>query len=280
VFKFITHRPFWLNLLLALLIAVLLVFSILKGLGMITKHGQYLTVPEIRGKNTVEAIRLLESKGFDVRIQDSIYTDTLKNGIVIKQLPDGNSVVKVNRTVFLTVNRVIPPMITMPKLKDLSLSFALDVLERNHLKLEDTIYKPDFMKGAVIAQQYNGQDIEAGAKVQWGSKILLVIGGGKGDETILVPFLVGMRYAEAKALLDTLGILPIPVPENTVKDTMNAFVWKQTPMPYTEDHLPNYLQAGQVMDVFLSPNNVLPKDSLDVIKPKGKKLIKRNPHTP
>ena len=42
----------------------------------------------------------------------------------------------------------------MPKLEGLSLRYALDKLEKNHLKLQDTIYRPDFMKGSVLEQQY------------------------------------------------------------------------------------------------------------------------------
>ena len=107
---------------------ILLVFLFLQALSLITKHGDYLTVPSLIGKNTNEAIQLLESKGFEVMIQDSIFTDTVARGTVIKQLPDANATVKVNRIVFLTVNRFTPPMILMPKLEGLSLRFALELL--------------------------------------------------------------------------------------------------------------------------------------------------------
>ena len=90
--------------------------------------------------------------------------------------------VKVNRTVYLTVNRYVPPMITMPQLEGKSLVFALDLLRRSHLKLGDTSYKPDFMKGSVLEQHYNGVKIATGAKVRWGSKISLVIAGGLNEQ--------------------------------------------------------------------------------------------------
>ena len=62
---------------------------------MITKHGKYLMVPSVLGKSTKDAVKFLEAKGFEVVIQDSVYTDTAKMGIVLKQLPDPNSTVKI-----------------------------------------------------------------------------------------------------------------------------------------------------------------------------------------
>ena len=105
MFKFITNKPFWVNFLAAAVLAFMIIFITLQLLGYITKHGEYLVVPAVKGQSTNEAIKLLESKGFDVVIQDSIYTDTVSKGTIIKQLPDANATVKINRTVFLTVNR-------------------------------------------------------------------------------------------------------------------------------------------------------------------------------
>ncbi|MEJ7588211.1 MAG: PASTA domain-containing protein [Ferruginibacter sp.] len=193
MFKFITNRPIWVNFLVAVILAFLLIFLMLQLLGWITKHGEYLTVPAVTGKDMQEATKLLESKGFDVVIQDSIYTDSAARGVVVKQLPDADATVKINRTVFITINRYIPPMIVMPQLEGKSLSFAIDLLERNHLRLGDTSYKPDFMKGSILEQQYNGNKIMAGAKVRWGSKIGLIIAGGLNEQQMMVPNLIGLN---------------------------------------------------------------------------------------
>ena len=166
MFKFITNKPFWVNFLAAAVLAFMIIFIMLQLLGYITKHGEYLVVPAVKGQSTNEAIKLLESKGFDVVIQDSIYTDTVSKGTIIKQLPDANATVKINRTVFLTVNRYVPPMVSMPSLEGKPFNYALDVLERNHLQLGDTIYRPDFMKGAIIEQRFNGSRITPGTKLQ------------------------------------------------------------------------------------------------------------------
>jgi eukaryotic-like serine/threonine-protein kinase len=262
VFKFITSRPLWVNVLVAILLAALLVFFVLKTLGWVTQHGKYLTVPAVLGKKTEDAIKLLEKEGFDVQIQDSVFTDTASRGVVLKQLPDGNATVKINRTVFLTVNRVVPPMIEMPKLEGQSLSFALDMLQRSHLKLEDTIFKPSFELGSVLEQQYNGVRIPEKAKLQWGSKITLVIGSGLGGQQMMVPSLLGMTFREAKAYLQESGLnLGAVLPRSNVRDTANAFVYKQNPERFDEEKKPRYIQSGQIMDVWISVE--MPKDSVD-----------------
>ena len=73
MFKFITEKPFWVNLLVAIAIFFIIIFTILQLLGSITNHGKYLSVPSVVGKKTADAIKFLESKGFEVEIKDSVY---------------------------------------------------------------------------------------------------------------------------------------------------------------------------------------------------------------
>lgn len=262
MFKFITNKPFWVNLVAAIVIALLILFLVLKTLGWLTKHGAYLKVPAVVGMNTNEAVKLLEKEGFDVYIQDSVFTDTAKRGVVLKQLPDPNATVKVNRTVFITVNRYVPPMVDMPKLEGQSLSFALRMLERNHLKLGDTTFRPYFTLGSVLEQQYNGVRIPEKSKIQWGSKIDLVIASGLEKKEMPVPDLVNMTYADAKAYLDENGIsLGAVIGMGSISDTGSAYVIKQRPDRLDPDNMLVYIQSGQLMDIWISQIMRSPADS-------------------
>lgn len=266
MFKFITSKPLWVNFLAAVVLAFLLIFLMLQLLGWITKHGDYLTVPEVTGKDSQQAIKLLESKGFDVVIQDSVYTDSLPRGAVLKQLPDANATVKINRTVFLTVNRYTPPLIIMPQLEGKSLSFALDLLARNHLQLGDTVYKPDFMKGSILEQQYKGAKILAGAKIKWGSKITLVIAGGLNEQQMMVPDLIGLTFAQAKTQLELIGVnIAGIIADGVIKDTSAAFIYKQNPERFDDEKRPKYIRPGQLMDLYISPVMVV-RDFTDTLK--------------
>ena len=265
MFKFITEKPFWVNLLVAIGIFLILIFTVLQLLGRITNHGEYLTVPSVVGKNTADAVKFLESKGFDVEIQDSVYTDTAKMGIVLRQIPDPNSTVKINRTILLTVNRLTLPLIDMPALEGKSLNFALDILRRSHLKLGDTIYKPDFMRGSIIEQKYKGAAIKSGSKIPWGSKIDLVVGSGLDVEPILVPDLLGLTFSEANSILQQNGIsIGAIIADPGVTDTANAFIWKQNPSKLNEQNEPEYIQAGQIMDVWISVEKKVEGDTTSI----------------
>lgn len=261
MFKFITHRPFWVNLLAAAALGFLIIFLILQLLGWLTRHGEYLTVPAVTGKSTADAIKFLEDKGFEVVIADSVYTDTVKRGTVIKQLPDANATVKINRTVFITVNRYTPPMIVMPSLEGKTINYGLEILKRNHLELGDTIYRVDFTKGMILEQLFKGKRIESGAKIQWGSRIDLVVSAGNENaDNKLVPEFFGKTYGEIKAELDSMGVLVTIVAKPDVKDTMNAFIYKQQPPHKDENNVWQYIKPGQVMDIYLQRER--PTDSI------------------
>lgn len=148
--KFITHRPFWVNLITAALLAVVVFVLFILSLNFLTHHGRSRTVPNVTGKTFSDARKILDKEGFDTVIQDSIYVDTLPPMSIIKQVPESDAVVKVNRTVYLTINRSVPPKIDMPNLVGYSFRNAEMNLVSAGLRLGDTIYKPDFAKNSVL----------------------------------------------------------------------------------------------------------------------------------
>jgi len=253
LFKFITHRPFWVNLLAAIALAFLIVFGVLMMLGKITRHGEYLIVPQVTGRQTDEAVKFLESKGFDVVIQDSVYTDTASRGIVLKQLPDPNSTVKINRTVFLTVNRITLPMVEVPDLIGKTLGYSMVILNRSHLVLGDTSSRPDFAKGTVLEQKFKGRSIDPGTKIPWGSAVDLILASGLSEEKFPVPDLINLTFSEAQLILDSNHIvLGAVIADPDVKDTASAYIWKQDPPRYNAMKELLYIQSGQFMDLYLS----------------------------
>jgi len=273
VFKFITRQSFIVNLLVAVALVFLLGFIFFQSLGWITHHGEYLKVPSVTGKNVDDAIKLLEKQGFEVVITDSLYNDSLGLNKVKKQLPDADATVKVNRTVFLNINPTTLPMIEMPKLEGLSLRFAVDKLTKNHLKLGDTTNRPDFMKGSVLEQLYNGKKIEAGSKIRWGSSVDLVVGGGLQAQRIPVPDLTGLTVTEAREILKDKGILLAAIlTTGTITDTANAFVYKQNPEVWDYEGSPIYIQPGQTIDIWIQ----LTRPVIDSLKTDSANIKKYN----
>lgn len=267
MFKFITRQPLIVNILAGMLLIFLLGLFFLQSLDWITHHGEAKTVPSVLNKHISEVQTLLEEQGFEVVIQDSIYNEKMKPGMVTKQVPSPDDVVKVNRTVYITVNRTLPPEIDMPNLLGYSFRNAEMVLNNMGLKLGDTTFKPDFAKNSVLDQTYKGNRIAPGTKIRMGSTISLVLGSGIGNIDLTVPNLVGLTYEEAQALLDAEGlILGSVVAEPMVRDTALAFVQRQSPAPKTENGFQLRIRPGQMIDVWLGVDRPV-RDSSGVKPP-------------
>ena len=270
MFSFITKRPLWANILFAIGLVFLILLIFLLSLNWITHHGKLLTIPQVTGKPIDEAKKVLEGQGFDVVIQDSLYIDTMAPLKVIKQIPDADEVVKINRTVYLTINRAVPPQVDMPNLVGLSYRSAAIVLKQYGLKVGDTSSRPDFAKNSVLSQQYNGQEIKPGTKITMASAVSLVLGAGIADVNMSVPDLIGMTYNEAKIVMEGTGLgFGSVVPQSDVKDSLNAFIYKQSPGHLNEDYKVNRIHLGQMIDIWLQ-----------VEKPVKDSAVSRPPEAP
>jgi eukaryotic-like serine/threonine-protein kinase len=242
-----------LNIVMAIVASVVIILLFLQTLNFWTNHGEYLRVPDVKGKKLEEATRFLEDQGFDVIIQDSLFQDTVPPLQVLKQFPEPDATVKVNRTVYLTINRAIAPLIDMPNLVGMSFRNAELELRAKGLKLGDTTYVPDIAKNAVKDQLYNNGSIRPGTKIAMGSSVSLVLGAGIGNEVIPVPDLFGMPYIEAVTLLEANGInLGVVLPDPDVRDTSASFVYWQNPPRYNDQKKLNLIRMGQMMDIRLS----------------------------
>jgi beta-lactam-binding protein with PASTA domain len=257
MFKFITQRSFFVNLLVALALLLLIVFVFFSLLGSITRHNETIRVPQVTGRTLADATSFLEKEGFKVSVQDSVYIDTLAPLAVVKQSPESDELVKINRTVYLTINRAQPPLIEMPDLRGFSFRSAEMYLQSLGLKLGDTSYTPDIARNAVKDQKLDGKTIEPGTKIPLGTSIDFVLGNGLGTTELTVPDLIGFTVSQAKDYLssDNIG-LGVVIATSAIQDTANAYIVRQNPEPETQ--LPdgtiahNHIRPGQLMDIWIS----------------------------
>jgi beta-lactam-binding protein with PASTA domain len=254
MFEFVTKKPLWANLLVAFLLVVLLLFLLSTCLGPLTRHGKNKTVPNVVGKSFDEAKKILDNAGFDIEVQDSLFTDTTARGSVLRQVPEGDAIVKISRTVYLTINRYVPPIVEMPNIVGFSLRNAEMQLKNMGLKIGDTSYVTDFARNSVKEQHYhNGGDIPPGTRIPQGSLIDLVLSNGNGEVEFTVPNLVGMSFADAKRFLESNGLsFLVVLPDPSVMDTAAAFIYWQNPPRVGEDGKRIKIRSGQTMDVRLS----------------------------
>ena len=257
MFKFITRQSLLVNLLIAVLLIVLIVFLFFSSLDWITHHNDDVTVPSVTGQNIAAATKLLESQGFGVEVVDSVYIDTAAKASVIRQAPDAAAVVKRNRTVFLTINRTLAPVVEIPDLRGFSFQSAQMYLQSLSLRVGDTTYRPDIARNSVLEQSLNGKPLAPGTKVSMGSSITLVLGDGVGNVLMNVPNIVGMSLSDARSYLQSLNIgLGAIVPDAGITDPEKAYVYRQTPpekgLDSEGNDKNNKIHPGQVIDVYLS----------------------------
>lgn len=232
------------------------------SLRYVTRHGETLTVPAVNGATMAQAEKALHAMHFEVIVQDSAYVDSLPPLTVVRQTPEAGSVVKVERTVYLTLNKIQPPLTAMPDLVNYSFRSAQMTLESQRLQLGDTLYKPDIAKDAVLEQLFQGKPVKAGTMIPEGSRVTLVLGDGVGNVANPVPNLVGLTYQQSLDLLSGSALnVGVVLTTGVLSDTMNAFVTKQNPAKNDNTGQPNYIRAGESVDLWLSQTNPLDSTS-------------------
>ena len=265
----IVQKPLWQNILIGIGFLFLLFIIFFLSLGWITGYGKTAKVGSVVGQSYIAAQQQLEKEGFEVVILDSIYVDSIAKLAVIRQTPEADEIVKAGRTIYLTINRMVPPQVEMPSLVGFSLKSAELYLQSLQLKLGAITYKPDFARNAVLDQLYNGVPIAQGVKIPLGSSISLVIGTGLGGEETEMPNLVGLTYQEALNQLSLQGInIGSVLSLETINDSAASFIFRQTPGylstrldSLTGMPIPNKIRQGQLVDLYLS-NTPPPKDSI------------------
>ncbi|NCI49749.1 PASTA domain-containing protein [Sediminibacterium roseum] len=266
VSKYVTSKPLWVNILYGIGLVIVLVILFFFSLSWITGNGNEVKVPAVTGQNADAARKILEDKGFDVIIQDSVYVDSAAKLAVIRQLPEADATVKSGRTIYLTINRSIPPQVEMPNFAGFSVKSAELYLQSIGLKMGSITYEPDIARNAVLKQLYNGEIIAPGTKIPIGSVISFVLGSGEGGGVINVPDLVGMTLSEARTYLSTMGIdVGTITGTEEIKDSANAFVVRQIPQTLSDSigtsglRVPNKIKQGQIIDVIIG-NTAPPRE--------------------
>ena len=233
--KFITSRTFLIQLILAAVLLIVLLFATMKGLEKYTRHGQSEPVPDFTGMFPAEAKKIASHRHLRIEVADSVYLDNAAPGTVVDQVPRPGHGVKQNRTIFLTINSVHQEMVTIPKLTDISLRQAQVLIENSGMHIGDITYHPSEFNNLVLKAQIDGQDIPSGKKLPKGSRIDFVVGRQTGAHTTILPDLTGFTVEEALNILDSTVLSPgVVIYDDSVfspEDSLNARIWKQRPSP-------------------------------------------------
>ena len=227
---FLKSRIFLINFGIAIVSIPLLLWIIFISMASYTTHNQSVDVPDFKNLKVRQLASFVENKGLGFEIIDSIWNPKLERGVVIKQDPEPGDKVKKGRKVYLYVTSICPPMISMPKLEDLSLRQALAICESyGLLGFGKAVDGP--CDGCIITQLHNNKRIAPGTLIAKEQTITLLFGKGLNLSTqgCLVPQLVGLNFRAARGKLMDLGLEWMVVADAGIEDTLSATVYQQQP---------------------------------------------------
>ncbi len=227
-----------------------------------TKHGRGLTVPDVTKMSMPEARAILERSGLRDSLLDQRFNADLPPEYVVDQSPTPGSIVKPNRTVYLTINTTTRPQVTVPDTRNLSLRNAELQLRNYGLSVGEISYVSSLFKNSVVEQS-----IPPGSQVDRGTPIDIVVSDGLGQNLVDLPQLIGLPLVEAQLMLRERNLRIGSV----LYQASNRY-----PLDYVISMKPDdvdSLQEGSLIDLILSralnaqeeeegrPINILPPDT-------------------
>lgn len=252
------------NIAILLVVMAILVGGMLFYLDTYTHHGEQITVRPLEGRTLEEVEELLATNKLNYVVNDTGYTAELPPGAVISQNPKAGSLVKENRTIYLTINDVEPPKVGFPDLKYKSIRVATSILKTKDIRIGNIDYRPSTEVSGndnyILQMLFNGDTLSPGDMIHRGATIDLVVSSGMEGGDVTTPTLIGLSLNELTVLLSAYqlnigSVVVAPGVElgDTYDDTLAAIVYKQIPAPETP------YKVGAPVDVFII--DVLP-DSL------------------
>ena len=174
--KFLTSKVFFEQLAIAVVAIVVLCFLVLKWLDVTTNHGEFVIVPDLKGKS-IETVGIeLKDHDLAMEIQDSAnYNPNYPKYSVIEQNPIAGSQVKENRKIYLILNPSGYRKVEVPNILKRTFRQAKPQLEALEFQIGEISYKKSIGEG-VLSMSHNGKPLKPGTLLPLTSKIDLVIG--------------------------------------------------------------------------------------------------------
>ena len=239
------------------------VYLALHSISEITMHGKSILVPDLRSFSISEVEDTLKTLKLRFSVVDSgAYNADYPRGSVIDHLPKYNSRVKQDRELYLTVNPKNISLISLPNYTDRSGRQYISQLKAKGFRIGEFLYKNDEHANVVLGVRYQGEIVKINDKLEKASKLDLVLGNGRGKQ-IDMPNLISFTKKNISSRLENLAINKgVFYYDASVVDTMNAFVYKQSPVEGTEN-----TDLGVFVDLwFTEDSSKLLEDLTDLMR--------------
>ncbi len=184
----------WVSIVLGVLLVAVAIYYFLTT-------GQKVTVPDVVGKQQVEAVQMLNDDGLKLGSVSSTVTDAVPKGQIVSQDPAAGTEVDSGAEVALVVSEG-SGTVTVPDVVGTSSSEAQQTLSALGLAVTTSEqYDATATAGTVFAQVP-----EAGSEAAPGSAIVIAVSKGTAPAQTAVPNVVGTTQADAEKTLTSVGL--------------------------------------------------------------------------
>jgi eukaryotic-like serine/threonine-protein kinase len=162
-------------------------------------QGREVTMPNLVGKSSADALAILRGRGLELKVVDRVYSSLPANTVTRQSPPEGERMkVSQNAHVVLSLG---PQNVTTPSLVGESLRVARIQLLQLGLQLgEVTPYAAPAALSDTILQQTPQPGTRAASP-----RIDLLVAEGTPPSSYIMPWLVGMNLPDADRLLSSAG---------------------------------------------------------------------------
>ena len=178
--KYLTSRVFFIQVLIAFAIIVVLAYLFMHWLTFTTDHGHEIAVPNLSKLTEEQVEEKLDELDLDYELLDSVdFRGDYPKYSVVEQDPMPGTKVKVGRKVYIKINSSGFSSVRIPDLIEKTYREAVPTLKALGLEAGSITYVPNLGKDMVLEMRYKGRNVKAGDRVLKASKIDLVLGDGK-----------------------------------------------------------------------------------------------------
>nr|WP_315154482.1 PASTA domain-containing protein [uncultured Flavobacterium sp.] len=178
--KYLTSRVFFIQVLIAFAIIVVLAYLFMHWLTFTTDHGNEISVPNLSKLTEEQVEEKLDELDLDYELLDSVdFRGDYPKYSVVEQDPMPGTKVKVGRKVYIKINSSGFSSVRIPDLIEKTYREAVPTLKALGLEAGTITYVPNLGKDMVLEMRYKGRNVKPGDRVLKASKIDLVLGDGK-----------------------------------------------------------------------------------------------------
>ena len=180
VFRFLLSKSFFKTFFRIILTAVIFFIVLLVFLRFNTRHGDFIKVPYLIGKNIEEFQPLLVELDLKYIISDSgNFNPEFKVNAVLDQIPKANAKVKQGRKIYLTLNASDFEMIEIPRITGITVRQARKTIESLGFVFGEIEYVDYMARDEVISIFHDGTELNDGDYLKRTSIIDFKLGNGK-----------------------------------------------------------------------------------------------------